>query len=136
MLCTYVLADGRETGAGEPSEITLTDGQAGSQHPHIAGALTKVIAPANSTVYQLAVTTTGSAYNWVFSNDALGEDLRMTSMDSPQGTGPVCFWRGRACAAQYDPVSDQSVVWYSQPLGYHLFSLIATSSWCRGTLSC
>ena len=34
----------------------------------------------------------------------------------------MCFWRGRAYAAQYDPVSDQSVVWYSQPLGYHLFS--------------
>ena len=127
VLCTYVLADGRETGAGESAEITLTAGQALgiSNIPHVAGALTKVyIAPANSTVYQLAVTTTGSAYNWVFSNDALGEDLRTAFMDPlPQGTGPVCFWRGRAYAAQYDPVSDQSVVWCSETLGYHLFNL-------------
>lgn len=41
----------------------------------------------------------------------------------PLGTEVVQHWRGRIYASQYMPEADQTVVWYSLPLGFHLFSL-------------
>lgn len=125
--CTFVLADGRETGTSEPAEIALVEGQgiSISDIPHLTGAMTKVyIAPANSAVYQLAFQTTGSSMVWNYSNDALGEDLRNMFLDSiPVGADVIQFWKGRAYAAQYDAQHDQTVVWSSEALGFHLFSL-------------
>lgn len=125
--CTYVLTDGRETGASDPAEIALTEGQALSisDIPHVPGALTRVyIAPANSAVYQLAATTTGSSLVWNFSNDALGQDLKTAFLDPlPQMSSVIQFWKGRAYAAMYDASNDMTVVWYSETLGYHLFNM-------------
>lgn len=127
VLCTYLLADGRETGPSDPFEIVLSEGQALSisNIPHIAGAQTRIyIAPANSSVYQLASTTTGSAMVWNFSNDALGEDMKTDGLDPlPSGVSYIQFFKGRVYAAQYMPKADQTVVWYSKPLGFHLFAL-------------
>lgn len=125
--CTYVLADGRETGSGDSAEITLTDGQAVqiSGIPKMAGASTHVyIAPANSTVYQFAGMPSGTAMVWNFSPDALGTDLQNLLLDSlPIGTEVLQAWRGRIYASQYLPEADQSVIWFSQPLGFHLFNI-------------
>ena len=41
----------------------------------------------------------------------------------PTGTHLIQHWRGRIYAAQYMPTENQTVVWFSQPLGYHLFNL-------------
>lgn len=35
----------------------------------------------------------------------------------------IQHWRGRIYAAQYMASEDQTVIWFSQPLGFHLFSL-------------
>lgn len=125
--CTYLLADGRETGPSDPVTITLVEGQALSisDIPHITGATTRVyIAPANSSVFQLAVTTTGSAVVWNFSNDALGQDLNTYGLDPlPVGVSCIQIFKGRVYAAQYMPSVGQTVVWFSQPLGFHLFRL-------------
>jgi len=125
--CAFVLADGRETGVGEAAEIAVTgeQGIAISNIPQFPGAMTNVyMAPANSDVYQLAATTTGSAFVWNFSNDALGVDLRTSFVDPlPQGSSAIQFFKGRAYAAQYMPEADQTVVWYSEPLAFHLFNL-------------
>lgn len=125
--CTYVLADGRETGPSDPVTITLVDGQALTitDIPHAPGTSTRVyIAPANSSVFQLAAKTTGAAATWNFSNDALGIDLTTDGLDPlPTGVSCIQMFRGRVYAAQYIPSVGQTVVWYSQPLGFHLFRL-------------
>lgn len=41
----------------------------------------------------------------------------------PLGVGPIQHWGGRIYAAQYFASENQTVVWISQPLGYHLFNL-------------
>lgn len=41
----------------------------------------------------------------------------------PLGTTLIQHWRGRIYAAQYMPSEAQTVIWFSQPLGYHLFNL-------------
>lgn len=125
--CAFLLADGRETGTGDVVEIAVTgeQGIAISNIPQFPGATTRVyIAPANSDVYQLAATTTASAIIWNSSNDTLGFDLRTAFVDPlPQGTEVIQFFKGRVYAAQYMPEADQTVVWYSEPLAYHLFNL-------------
>lgn len=125
--CTFMLEDGRETGPSDPVMIDLAEGQALSisSIPHATGAATRVyIAPANSAVYQLAVTTTGSAIVWNFSNDALGKDLATDGTDPlPSEASCIQFFKGRAYVSQYFPSDDQTVVWFSQPLGFHLFNL-------------
>jgi len=125
--CTYVLADGRETGPSDPVTITLVEGQAItiSDVPQFPGTSTRIyIAPANSSVFQLAAKTTGSAVTWNFSNDALGIDLTTDGLDPlPTGVSCIQMFRGRVYTAQYIPTIGQTVVWYSQPLGFHLFRL-------------
>ena len=125
--CTYVLDDGRETGASDPVSILVSDGQAISisSIPHIAGASTRVyIVPANSGLFQLAATTAQSAIVWNASNDDLGEELKTDGFDPiPDGVSSIAFFKGRAYAAQYMPEVDQTAIWFSQPLGFHLFAL-------------
>ena len=126
--CTFSLPDGRVTGMSESTEITLVSGQALSisSIPVRSGHVTNVyIAPANSTVYQLAfITQSVTSFVWNTSPDQLGPELLNQFLDPlPAGTGPVQAWGGRMYAAQYFPTENQTVVWFSQPLGFHLFNL-------------
>lgn len=125
--CTYTLADGRMTGASDAAEITLAEGEALqiTSIPALAGATTNVyIAPAGSTVYQLAATTTAAALTWNAPPDDLGIDLTTASLDPlPLGADVIQFWGGRAYAAMYLPAESATAIWFSQPLGFHLFDL-------------
>lgn len=127
VLCTYVLDDGRETGASDPVEIVLTDGQALqiSTIPQQAGCATNVyICPSNSTVFSLYRTTTQTALVWNFSPDQLGIDFQNDGLDPlPIGIECIQAWRGRIYASQYMPTEDQTVIWFSEPLAWHLFHL-------------
>ena len=119
---TNVLPDGRETGASDAAEVYLWAGQA----LQISGltALSNVyIAPANSTVFQLAYTGT-SSFVWNVSMDTLGRELLNNYLDPlPLGATVVQAWRGVIYAAQYMPSANQTVIWFSEPMGYHLFNL-------------
>ena len=126
--CTLSLPDGRETGSGEVGEIALVEGQAlqVSDIEVRAGHITNVyIAPANSEIYQLAFSSTGAtAFVWNSSPDELGVDLLNSFFDPlPLGAGAIQAWKGRLYAAQYLPSENQTVVWFSEPLGFHLFNL-------------
>lgn len=52
-----------------------------------------------------------------------GQDLAVLFDTLPRDTDVIQFWRGRMYAAQYLASEDQTVVWFSEPLGYHLFNL-------------
>lgn len=125
--CTFTLADGRETGPGDTVELVLVGGQALqiSAIPQLAGAATNVyIAPADSTVFQFAGSPTGTAMVWNQSPDNLGADmLTFDAYPLPPGCDVIQNWRGRIYVALYDAPNDQTVVWSSQALGFHLFNL-------------
>lgn len=55
--------------------------------------------------------------------DADGQPLSALLDPLPLGTDVIQAWRGRIYAAQYQRNPAQSVIWFSQPLGYHLFRL-------------
>lgn len=125
--CTFTLADGRETGASDSAEMVLADGEALqiSGIPQASGCTTNVyIAPANSTVFQLAAEVAPAAIVWNASADNLGRELLTEFMDPlPAGCDVIQAWKGRIYAAFYMPLQDQTAVFFSQPLGFHLFDL-------------
>lgn len=127
VMCTYLLPDGRETGAGSSASLDIEDGQALqiSAIPQVDGMVTRTyLAPANSTVFQLAYEGYDTARVWNYSPNSLGLDLATDDFDPiPEGATVIQVWRGRLYAAQYIPASNMTAVWFSQPLGFHLFDL-------------
>lgn len=121
VLCTYTLEDGRETGSCEQAEIVLTEGQALQINAQSGANI--YIAPADSTVFQYAGQSTG-AFVWNSSPDDLGRDFVNDMLSPlPLGVDVIQAWRGRIYAAQYFPSEDQTAIWFSQPMGFHLFNL-------------
>lgn len=127
VMCTYLLPDGRETGAGQSASIQIEAGQALmiSSIPQEPGLVTRTyLAPANSTVFQLAYEGYQTARRWDYSPNSLGIDLATDDFDPiPDGATVIQVWRGRLYAAQYFPADNFTAVWHSQPLGFHLFEL-------------
>lgn len=125
--CTFLTPDGRETGAGDAAMIDLTDGQAISisNIPQTAGFGTLVyIASADSAVFQLAFQTSLTAMTWNSGPDALGVELMTQFLDPPPTAAVIpAFWQGKMYLMEYLPAQDMTVVWISEPLGYHLFGL-------------
>lgn len=52
-----------------------------------------------------------------------GQDLAVLFDTLPAGTDVIQFWKGRMYAAQYMASDDQTVIWFSEPMGYHLWNL-------------
>lgn len=52
-----------------------------------------------------------------------GAKIEDLAQPLPLGTHIVQHWRGRIYAAQYMPSENQTVVWYSNPLGFHRFDV-------------
>lgn len=121
VVCTTTLPDGRETGPSDAVDIVLTDGQA----LQVSCTGNVYIAPANSTVFQYAGSDT---LVWNQSPDVLGREL-LTGWFSdplPFGVETIQAWRGRIYAAMFMPTENQSVVWFSEPFGPHLFNLASS----------
>lgn len=130
VLCTFFLPDGRETGSGVAAALTVDEGSALqiTNIPQLPGLTTALyIAPANSEVFQFAFTTTRTAETWNASPDALGSELTTLLLNPPPETATVpMMWQGRAYLMEYLPNLDATVVWMSEPLGFHLFNLDET----------
>lgn len=126
VVCTQVLADGRETGTSDEVSITIAEGQAlqVSALPSAAGCTTRTyIAPANSQVFGLAHVGSG-AFTWNADPTALGVECSTYGLDPlPAGATVVQIWNGRAWAALYDPTRDCTYLFRSRPLAFHLFDL-------------
>jgi hypothetical protein len=129
VLCTYLMGDGRETGPGDLASIDIAEGQALqiSSIPQAAGMVTRTyIAPANSTAFQLAYEGYQTARVWDYSPNSLGIDFGTNDFEPlPTGCTVIQAWKGRLYAAQYMAHEDVTVIWSSQPLGFHLFDLDA-----------
>lgn len=125
--CTFILPDGRETGAGEAATIEIGAHRSIMMDdvPQSPGCRTAVyVAPANSSVFQFAGFS-GPTFAWRDGPDALGADLLTALLNPMPRTDVIQLWKGSAFAAEYIPETNQTAVWMSKPLAYHLFDLSA-----------
>lgn len=120
---TYTDADGREGGACQAIEITLAAGSGitVSAIPQLHAA-NVYLTDADGAVFYLAARTAGSAVTLTI--PAAGVELTTQFLDAPPASGGhVAFFAAAAFLAEYIPEIDQTVVWRSRPLAYHLFNL-------------
>lgn len=121
--CTFVMPDGRETGASEETEIEL-DGTTGlliSDIPQESGWATNVyLTAANSTVFMLAVYTSSTVIDWNLDPSFLNEPLE-TQEDYPIRGENLTFWKGQLFTTELG--DGVTTIWASEPLQPHLFPL-------------
>ena len=103
---TYLLPDGRMTG-------TVAEVPPGFQRV----VYTRQAQP-NEEDHQF-----GTVSSTTYTNPDYGV-MRTENLDPlPEGADVVAHWKGRMYAAEYMAGADQTVIWFSEPLGYHLFNL-------------
>lgn len=124
---TYTLPDGRETGASDFTTIEVAQGEAVQITPaQVPGLRCNVyLTPANSATFYYVASPTGPMV-WNFSPEDMGHELMTGSLSPlPSGCSVIQAWGGRMYAAQYFPDLNQSAVWFSQPMAFHLFDTAA-----------
>ena len=120
---------GREGGASPAIPIQITAGGIQIAAPMVPDCYTAIYAcPPNSTVFRyVAVLTHGSGGAYAISQlepGSMGRELATPFLDAlPSDVRHVAAWAGRIFGAHYLDALDQTVIWFSQPLGFHLFNL-------------
>jgi len=121
--CTTLMDDGRETGASDAAAVYL-NGTQGLRIDGLTVGAQVYIAPADSTVFQYAFVATGTSMTWNGDANELGLDLNTQFLDPlPKDSAQLAYWRGQMYAAQVLDDSNATAIWYSEPLGFHLFNL-------------
>ena len=121
---TFMDSRNREGGAGPSIEVDVVDGGITlSEIPLLDGYVTLIYLAGKGTVFNFLVATTGPSYTYT-GNYALGRELLTPFLDPPPAeAGYIAAFKARIYAAQYLPESDSTVIWQSEPMGYHLFGL-------------
>lgn len=128
-LCfTHVAPDGREGGASPSLPISVVDGGISITPPMLDGHSTIIYVASRGTVFrELAVLPNGFSGQYVarqIDERFLGRELLTQFLDGlPDGVDYVAQWKGRIYGAEFLPELDQTAIWFSQSLGYHLFNL-------------
>jgi len=123
-----LLPDGRETGAGPSASIVLTTPGAIEVYGLPSdGARIYMTAPDGAAFMLAAELPPGATSHRI---NAVADDLGVYAhtaelMPVPANAVAIQHWRGRMYAATYMAAENISVVWFSQPLGFHLFDYAA-----------
>jgi hypothetical protein len=125
VVCTFVAADGRESGAGDATAIVL-DSDAALTISGIeqrAGYTTNVyVASANSTVFNLLTSHAPVALSWNGSPNDVGRELTTQLLSAlPIGASLPTFFKARAYLVEFFPSANVSFLYESKPLAPHLY---------------
>jgi hypothetical protein len=121
---TYETSDGRETAPSEMGSLTAppqTDLIRVTVTPTPYARTNIYATEPDGTVLRLVATTTGTTVTF----NPLRGGRELTTLDlysMPDGVTHIAFCLGRCYAAQYMPSAKQTIVFFSQPLGFHLWS--------------
>ena len=120
---TYTDAFGREGGASIARDVDVTTGGVTvAEIPALADHYTNVYAAERGTVFNLAAVLPSSVTAFTVTAVPPGRELTTAFLgEPPAGIRQVCYFRGRLYGAEYLAEANMSAVWFSQPLGYHLF---------------
>lgn len=124
---TFVDEHGREGGASPYLSVNVTDGGLSIEDiPRMEGYYTFIYMASKGTAFNsLAGLPYTASSTFVYAGEGyLGRELTTQFLDPPPvGVSYIAAYTGRLYATQYLPDSKATVVWYSEPMGYHLFNL-------------
>ena len=92
--------------------------------PHHPGCLTVIYLAGTGTVFNFMAVVSDATTSYLYDGHFLGRELTTQFLDPPPAAATyVAAFKGQLYAAEYLPQSDSTVVWFSEPMGYHLFNL-------------
>lgn len=120
---THIDAEGREGGASPSLSVAVaTGGILIEDIPSLADHYTAVYV-ARGTVFRLEAVLPSTVTAHTVGGAPMGRELVTQFLDVPPVTGlDIAAFNSRLYVAEYFPDADQTVVWFSEPLGYHLFN--------------
>jgi len=121
----FIDALGREGGASPSTAVMCVDGGLSIEGiPTDIGCNTAIYVAAQGGVFRLEAVVPSTTSAFTFASLHGGRELTNQFLDPPpDGADKVAFYKGRFYAAEYMPEEDMTVVWFSEPLGFHLFNL-------------
>lgn len=126
---THLDDAGREGGASPSIPIFVTTGGIQVTAPMAPDLYTAIyVCTPNSTVFRVvAVLTHASGGAYLISQldpGSMGREISTQFLDAlPADVHQVAAWKGRIYGAQHLAPLDQTVLWFSQALNYHMFDL-------------
>lgn len=123
---TFIDPDGRESGAGASIPVMVADGGITvTDIPSLADHYTVMYLADKGTVFRVAMVLNTSALDtFTYTGTQLGRELTNQFLDAPPaGISYICHFKGQMYGAEYLPEVGNTVVWFSEELGYHLFNL-------------
>lgn len=120
---TYTDSFGREGGASVARDVAVTAGGIVlSDIPTRPGCYTNIYLADRGTVFSLAAMLPFTVTAFSLATPPVGRDLTTPFVgEPPAGMRQVCYFQGRLYGAEPMPEANMTAVWFSQPLGYHLF---------------
>lgn len=124
---TYTDSYGREGGACPAVAVTVAEngGLTVANIPQLSGFAPNIyMTEADGTVFYRAVVLPEGTTAFTITSLPIGPALTTQFLDEcPETAGRIAFMGANAYAAEYIPEIDQTVVWFTENFGYHLFNL-------------
>lgn len=122
---TFIDERGREGGASQSVAMqVISGGIIVTNIPSLAGHYTAIYMTSKGTVFRLAGVVPAGTKSFTLNSPVVARELVTQFFDPPPaGIFDIATFRGRFYGAEYLPDADSTVVWFSEPMGYHLFNL-------------
>lgn len=120
---THTDAFGREGGASIAQTVEVRAGGITlTAIPTQPGHFTNIYLAARGTVFNLAAVIPSGVTAFTLTTSPAGRELTGAFLgEPPPGIRQICHFQGRIYGAEYLPDADMTAIWFSQPLGFHLF---------------
>lgn len=122
---TFIDQEGKEGGASPFIETHVSDGALViNDIPRQEGYHTLIYLSGKSPVFHFMVAVS-SAFEgaYTYTGYPLGRELTNQFLDQPPaGATYIAGFKGQLYAAEHLPDANATAIWYSEPLGYHLFN--------------
>lgn len=122
---TFIDASGREGGAGQSiATMCVGGGLQLTDIPSEQGCYTAIYVAGPGGVFRLEAVVPSSTGSLTIPSLQGGRELLNQFLDPPPDAATlIAFYQGRFWAAEYLQAEDTTVVWFSEPMGFHLFNL-------------
>lgn len=122
---TFIDEAGREGGVGQSMPIqVISGGITVTDIPTQQDAYTAIYMTTKGAVFRLAAVVPQNTQSISLTTPVVGRELVTQFFDPPPAAIlDIAAFEGRIYGAEYNQDANATVIWFSEPIGYHLFNL-------------